>query len=183
MKRPVTLAFGVLTLTLAALLFSACTAVAPDADEPTGGGSIPRFVGDAVEFRSGVTVTLESVEDTAPPGTDDDSSARDSAWLVFTVSNSTETALALPARPAKPTVILSDGSYTPVPVTATRVSLTNGGGGFGTAAGVRGEPYVNPGGSMTAIFRIEGASRYKQRNALAATYAPIDDESVTFLFP
>lgn len=103
-------------------------------------------------------------------------------WLVFDVTNTSETSLTLPGRPVTPRILRADGKT--VRVRSSAAHLTDGGGGFDPASSRLGAPYLNPGGTMHALFGVRAtAIKGSGARPLTITYAPTEGRDLRFIVP
>lgn len=154
---------------LGLLATSGCSGAAPRSGSSGPVSQSEAGVGDTLPLGPELSVTLVSMEPTAPQGVASDA-VPDAVWLVMEVANSTDGTVTLSSRPHPPEVLDSDGD--PLEVAHASVSLRGGGGGWGAAASALGEPYLRPGGAMRTVVAVLKASAEEAGRPLTIRYAP-----------
>jgi hypothetical protein len=133
-------------------------------------------IGEAFEIGDGLSVTMASSDTTAPDSLE--SSPQPSPhWMLFEVTNSSDSSATFPSRPLHPSVVDVNGESLDVP--GIRVELIDGGGGWGPAAAHRGQPYLNPGGLMRVWCELPELPEAKR--PLTVRYAPTRGQSAVFI--
>jgi hypothetical protein len=162
---------GVLGLSALAVLagcLSACSGAAPQPERSSG-------VGQTVELDEGMSVTLASLDTTAPAKVE--SSRSDTHWMVFEMRNTSETTMSIPSRSAQPDIADANGQT--LRVAGSSVLLLEGGGAWGPSAAQLGGPYIDPGGRWLMAFEVEGVTSADR--PLRVEYSPTRGKIATFL--